>query len=161
MAEVVVNPDTTVVLRHGEAEARVLLRLQEELRALLVIDPRSEDPVRRRLFPDAYEAPDDTRAYREMVGNQLLEDKLHGLDELEQRVGRSGAVDVTLAGDQIDLWLTAINDLRLALGTRLEVDEAKMSADIEDDPEAPAMALLHWLGWLQESLLEARAGAGL
>jgi hypothetical protein len=54
------------------------------------------------------------------------------------------------------VWLRTINDIRLTIGTRLEVDETKMAAELDErDPEAPALAVLHWLGWLQESFLES------
>jgi hypothetical protein len=49
-----------------------------------------------------------------------------------------------------------LTDLRLAIGTRLDVTEEKMSDDIDpDDPEAAALSVLHWLGWVQGTILEA------
>ena len=45
--------------------------------------------------------------------------------------------------------------MRLALGVRLEVSEEDMGREPDpDDPNAPAFAVLHWLGWLQETMVE-------
>ena len=56
-------------------------------------------------------------------------------------------------------WLTALNDLRLVLGTRLEVSEDSLLGDLpEDDPRAPDLALYAYLSWLQEQVIEAMAG---
>jgi hypothetical protein len=44
--------------------------------------------------------------------------------------------------------------MRLAIGARLEVTEEKMNQAMDaNGPDAPAWAVLHWLGWLQESIL--------
>ena len=59
-----------------------------------------------------------------------------------------------LSRDQADAWLGALNDLRLVLGTRLEVTEDLDADDLaEDDPRLPGLEIYGWLGWLQESLL--------
>ena len=58
------------------------------------------------------------------------------------------------SGDDADAWLGCLNDLRLVLGTRLEVTEDLDERTLaEDDPRLPALELYSWLGWLQESLL--------
>jgi len=55
----------------------------------------------------------------------------------------------------------AINDLRLALSVRLEINPE--SFDLfetlsDEDPQKPIYAVYFWLGWLQESLLNLLAG---
>ena len=57
--------------------------------------------------------------------------------------------------EQADAWLGCLNDLRLVLGTRLEVTEDTELDLRRDDPRAQALTVYGWLGWLQESLLEA------
>ena len=48
-----------------------------------------------------------------------------------------------------------LTDIRLALGTRFDVTQEKMSHELDpNDPEAPGMSVLHWLGWVQEMLIE-------
>jgi hypothetical protein len=57
----------------------------------------------------------------------------------------------------VDQWMRAINDLRLALGVVLVVDEnseerfAKLS---EVDPVLFTYQVFNWLGWLLENLIE-------
>ncbi|HEX2235697.1 MAG TPA: DUF2017 family protein [Actinomycetota bacterium] len=147
--------DATIAARL-EPEERVLLRrLAAEMRGLL-LEGDETDAARARLFPRAHEDPDEERAYSELVGDELERGKLRALDRLEETLGAGDGV-VTLSGEDADAWLTSLNDMRLALGTRLDVDEATMSAPLdEDDPDAHALAVLHWLGWIQESLLEVR-----
>ncbi len=55
-------------------------------------------------------------------------------------------------------WLGALNDLRLALGTRLGVEEdwAEQLAALDDgDPRALLLAVYDWLSWLQETLVRS------
>ena len=55
-----------------------------------------------------------------------------------------------------DLWLCFINDMRLVLGTELDIeDEGWGDAFDPNHPQAPELAPLHYLSWLQEELLGA------
>jgi hypothetical protein len=116
------------------------------------------DPALARLLPDAYR--DDAVAaaeYRRFTEGDLLAVKranigvlLAGLDEA------AFAGRIRLDTETIHIWLTALNDLRLALGTRLEIQEdyeALIAAIEPDDPRLPAFALYEWLTALQDSLV--------
>jgi hypothetical protein len=120
-----------------------------------------EDPALARLLPDAY--PDDPEAsgeFRRYTETDLISRKkvqiavlLSGLD----RVGSDGRLH--LPADQVPAWLMALNDLRLALGTRLEIEEdyeAMIAKLPRDDPRLPAYALYEWLTWLQDSLVRTQ-----
>ena len=136
-------------------EADLLRRLTGEMRSLLD-EPGSHPAVEGRLFPDAHEDAAEAQAYRDLVGEELRRDKIATLEALGTRLGPSAEVDITLARDEAEGWLTALTDLRLALGVRLDVTEEKMGAEIDvDDPRAAGMMALHWLGYLQESMLAA------
>lgn len=143
------NADGTIEAAFESEEAMVLGRLVEEMRLVLTDD--SADPVTQRLFPDAYEDPEDQSSYESLVGDQLRTEKLRILD----RVGETLAQQpVALEGDDLDIWLATLNDMRLALGTRLSVTEDVMGSELDpENPNAPALSVLHWLGWVQESLL--------
>ena len=55
-------------------------------------------------------------------------------------------------------WLRSFTDLRLALATRLEVedgDEDYWLAMPEDDPRSQAHDIYEWVGYLQETLVDA------
>ena len=57
---------------------------------------------------------------------------------------------------EADTWLMALNDLRLALSVRLEIDEESFElfeSLPDEDPQKSIYAVYYWLGWLQENLL--------
>ena len=136
-------------------EARLLRGLLDEMARLLQQEASIEDAVVDRLFPAAYAAPEDAQAFAELVGEELKDGKLAAVSSLAATLGGDGATVARIATDETDSWLTVLTDLRLALGTRLEVTEEKMSEQLDPgDPEAAGMSVLHWLGWLQEMLIE-------
>jgi Domain of unknown function (DUF2017) len=71
--------------------------------------------------------------------------------------------EVRLDEDKADLWLRALTDVRLALGTRLGIeDDTDIGAEIDEavlrDPMSPTVVQLTvyaYLTYLQESLVEA------
>lgn len=71
--------------------------------------------------------------------------------------GSAGAV-LTLKPEESRQWLGALNDLRLAIGTRLEVTDDEDSSELyalsDEDPRKPMVMAYLWLGGLQESLVE-------
>jgi hypothetical protein len=142
------------VLRLDEDEAGALRRLVADMRSLLQHDDRS-DPALERLYPDAYEDPDQERSYRELVEGQLQEGKTRALEAMAASLTGDASVEVELDPEQIQSWLTGLTDLRLTLGVRLGVSEDLTHEEIDpEDPQAFSWSLLHWLGWLQEQLLE-------
>jgi hypothetical protein len=139
----------------ADYEAELLLGLAGEMRTLLEADVPSVDPVKARLFPRAYEDADKQGNYERLIGNDLLSAKRNALRVVMESLEDGGPVHIELAGDGVDAWLSFLTDLRLAIGTRLEVDEDKMGADVDpDDPDAVAMSTLHWLGFIQGLILE-------
>ena len=143
---------SSVELRLDEPEAALLRQLVDELRAVLS-DSSLEDAVRRRLFPDAYEEAEDARAFRELVQGELTATKLAALDRMASALGSDGDIDALLEREDVAAWLTGLTDMRLAIGTRLGVDEETMSRDPDVSEETFALSILHWLGWLQELLV--------
>lgn len=144
-----------------EAQEILLLRgLAREMRTLLEADVPRDDPVVARLFPDAYEDERDRAAYRELVDDELRAAKLSAVATVERGLEEPGGT-VTLGDDDAEAWLTFANDVRLAIGTRLGVDEDAMAADVAPGgPDADAFLVLHWLAWVQESILEVMGSPG-
>ena len=146
--------DSTIRLKLHGYERELMKGLLGEMRLLLEADLPKVDPVTARLFPDAYESSEEQDAYQEMVGDQLRRDKLRALESVETCVAGEGDLDLKLSDEDANTWLTVVNDLRLAIGARLDITEELMEADVdESDPDAPALSALHWLGWVQESIL--------
>ncbi|MFE0446276.1 DUF2017 domain-containing protein [Streptomyces fungicidicus] len=133
------------------------------------------DPVLRRLFPDAYGDPDGTPGakeaeeqkahsaeFRRYTENDLRAGKrdnalavIRSLDALSP-AGEGGAV-LELSPDDSRKWLGALNDLRLAIGARLEIsdeDDGDLLFHLPDqDPRKPMVMAYLWLGGLQETLV--------
>lgn len=146
--------DGEYVLRLPEEERALLRFLPGELRSLIEEVP--DDPALRRLFPPAYDDAEDEAAYRDLMGNELAEGRNRALQVLTET-----ATAERLTAEQAQAWLTALNDLRLVLGTRLDVtDESLLEGLAENDPRGPELALYAYLSWLQEQLVEALS-AGL
>ncbi len=140
------TPEGDVLVRLSPEERSLLLGLVAELRAQL--EGESRDPTLRRLFPPAYDDEEDERAYRELAGDELLSGRRQAL-ELLAATARSDR----LTAEEADAWLRALNDLRLVLGTRLDVQEDMPI----DRPKSPEHALYIYLSWLQEQLVAALA----
>ncbi len=150
----------TVSLDRGTAE--VLRELPQRLRAVLQRRDFS-DRVVTRLFPKAYRSEGEETEYRRLLGEDLLRRKLEGVVLFEKtlRNWKEGIlqVQVMVTPDDFELWLGFVNDMRLVLGTELDIqDESWGQALDPSHPQAQDMALLHYLSWLEEELLRA-AGA--
>ncbi|MFP5321897.1 MAG: DUF2017 family protein [Acidimicrobiia bacterium] len=131
-----------------EAEQDLLRTLVPQLRDLLTTD----DPSLTRLFPTAYaDDPERDAGYHALVRDELLERRFAALDALESTI-EGGEVDE----EQLSAWMRALNDLRLVLGTRLDVSEDDDPMDLRPgDPESAAWAIYHYLGALQGMVVDA------
>jgi hypothetical protein len=155
------------LLRNEEAEPNNA----DELEAMLDFSgptTEPEDPVLARLFPTAYPEDDEAAAdFRRFTETGLRNGKAAAaalvIDTLEDAglpdEPQDGLfVDVELDQEAARTWLRAFNDMRLAIGTRLEVEEG--DEDFweelpEGDPRGPVHDIYHWLAYLQETLVDA------
>ena len=131
----------------------------DPLAALVGIDvhaERPDDPALARMFPDAYaDDPEASAEFRRYTERGLREAKVAAANTAISTLASSGE-KVTLSEDQARAWLTALNDLRLAIGTRLEVteDNHEMLANLpEDDPRGGLFHVYDWLTYLAETLV--------
>jgi hypothetical protein len=147
-------------VRLTQDEVAVLRGLPDQLRTVLGED--EDEPVNRRLFPPAYLDVADVERdseYHRLMHDDLVNEKLANLDLVTGSLGRGSTTvrrwTVELTDEEAAAWLGVLNDLRLALGVRLDVTE-DFDGDVDDtDPRAPALHLLSYLGWLEEQLLDA------
>jgi uncharacterized protein DUF2017 len=137
-------------LRLSDEERELLRSIPPQMREALAMDPT--DPALARLYPTAY--PEDAERdaeYRRLMGDELAEGRLEALDTLEASIDAR-----RLDHDQALAWTRSINDVRLLLGTKLDVTEDQSSQQLDpEDPRAPALALYHYLSYLEEQLVEA------
>jgi hypothetical protein len=179
------------VLRSFVRQVRQLLEPEEQDDPEQPVDPLEEltglhsgpgparptDPALARLLPDAYGPggevgefgdlvePDEvdernSAEFRRLTERDLRSGKITDAEALLESLPDAGG-GVALDEEQAHCWLRTINDVRLALGTRLGVSE-DAAQDFDrlpaDDPDATAYELYVWLSILQESLLSALVG---
>ena len=127
-----------------------------------------EDPVLARLFPPAYREDDEAAGeFRRYTETQLRSGKADNaallIDALEE-AGLPGEVesglfiDVELEPQEALAWMKAFTDMRLALATRLGIeddDEEYWDSLPDDDPRSHVHDIYDWLGFLQETLVRA------
>lgn len=138
------TPDGRVQLRFSPEERALLAAVASDLRAQL--EDEFDDPSFRRLFPPAYDDAEHEKAYRNLAGDELLDGRREALELLA-----ATARNDFLSAVEADAWLRALNDLRLVLGTRLDVQEDTLI----DRPQSPELALYGYLSWVQEQLVAA------
>ena len=110
------------------------------------------DPSLRRLFPPAYLSdPERDCEYQRLMRDDLLAERLEHLDLL----------DGTLESDHLDAaqvtaWLQGLNELRLVLGTQLDITETEDPTDLDPhDPVQRPRLRYHYLGALLADLIDA------
>lgn len=137
-------------LKFSDVEVGILRSLGPQLRTLLIHG--SDDPDLRRLFPTAYpDDPDADAFYQLLAKDDLLSRRLSNLDAFEACLEAD-----TLTTEQLTAFMGAVNDIRLVLGTKLDVSEQDdPSALADDDPNTPAMALYAFLGFVLECVVDA------
>jgi hypothetical protein len=191
------DESSKLAITFSSQEAHVLINLTEQLLELLAegdgqshqVDPLlhlvgissadslPEDPVLRRLLPNAY---DDERAageFRRYTEHGLREKKkAHALTIYEALLPQDeewsgdtpldkGSIEISFPESDAMAWLGGLNDLRLALAVRLGIgtengaptpaeQHQKYELMVESDPMKAVYAVYSWIGWLQQSLLE-------
>jgi hypothetical protein len=169
--------DNAFIAEFSESEREVLVNLVEQIIELLgertdnhVDDPLAamvgitthdsppEDEVLLRLLPNAYADQVDAAEFRRYT-ESTLRAKKYG-HSMSMRITLKSAIDgiIEVDHDGANDWLGAMNDIRLALGVRLKVEQTsheELELLAPDDPMRGVYAVYSWLGWLQESLIVA------
>jgi hypothetical protein len=125
-----------------------------------------DDPVLARLFPDAYRDDEEAAGdFRRFTETELRTGKAGQAAAVIDDLEAAGLGDEPEPGTMVDVelevpraleWLKAFNDIRLALGTRLGIDEEDGLEHVtDDDPRAVVVEIYHWMSYLQESLVRA------
>jgi hypothetical protein len=192
------DENSKLAITFSSQEAHVLINLTKQLLELLAegdgqshqVDPLlhlvgissadslPEDPVLRRLLPNAYDDEKAAGEFRRYTEHGLREKKkAHALTIYEALLPRDegwsgdtpldkGSIEVSFPESDAMAWLGGLNDLRLALAVRLGIgnekgaptpaeQQQKYELMVESDPMKAVYAVYSWIGWLQQSLLES------
>ncbi len=154
-----------VVLELAPAEIALLETLPAQLAPVLEGGPtegEGANPVRDRLFPQAYLDPTEEqseRNWQEMVHSDLVREKAAALailaTSLERVADSERDTKLSLDREEVEAWLSALNDARLALGVTLGITEEHDAALLDPaDPASQPYFVYDWLTMLQGSILE-------
>ena len=154
----------SVVARLDGAEAGIVGLLLDQLEQLLTADAGdvADDPVLARLLPDGHrDDPALAADYRDLTESSLRSGKSDDLATVRATLPADGG-EVRLDLEQAGSWLRTTNDLRLALGTRLDVSEDTEPPEDFTDERDHQLGVYYWLtavqGSLVDALVDARAG---
>jgi hypothetical protein len=152
------GPDDTLIMSLAPEEAQFIALLPVELRE--VFDGPLDDPAGQRLFPRAYLDPTEEKAeteWKAMVHPDIMRQRLDALATVTASLGRATRqgdfMELALEPDDVHAWLGVLNDVRLVLGTRLEITEDEWAIE-PDDPRAGAFGVYAWLSGLQQDLVD-------
>jgi len=125
-------------------------------------DDLAGDPGIARLLPEGHRGDPELAAdYRELTESSLRSGKADDLATVRATLPDGGG-EVRLDPDQAAAWLRSTNDLRLALGTRLDISEDSEPPEDIVGEEDQQLAVYYWLtalqGSLVDALVDARAG---
>lgn len=134
-------------VRLRDTDRQMLGSLVVQLRSLLTTD----SPALARLFPPAY-GDDEERneGYAVLAGAELVDRRLAALDVMESSLQAD-----ELTEEQLETWMRSINDLRLVLGTILDVDEDHRPPAGADDEVLGMYATYEYIGYLLELIVGA------
>ena len=138
--------DGTFAIDLGDPERDLLRTLVDQLRELLTTD----SPVLERLFPPPYgDDVDRNEGYAALAHPELIEHRLAALSVMEETVDATSVDE-----DQLMAWMRSINDLRLVLGTILEIEDDAEVPEIDEENAATAAAY-DFLGALLDRIVSA------
>jgi hypothetical protein len=126
----------TVRLRPEERS--LLASLPEQLGAL-VAGGRTAPTT--RLFPPAYsDEPELDAEYQRLMGEELVRRRQVAVDLVRATIGRD-----RLSEEELQAWVGVCNDLRLVLGTLLDVSEDRDILDVDRASEDMPQRVLYLL----------------
>lgn len=122
-----------------------------------------EEAALARLLPDFHkpdkkdDGSDLNGALRSLHEPEIIDAKCAAADVILRTLPPGGG-KIVLTLEQADAWMSGLNDVRLALGTALDVHSDMPDELAPGDPRAPHLPVYHWLTWMQDSLIQALMG---
>jgi len=112
---------------------------------------RPQDGDRTDVAEDA--GADSAAALRSLHEPEIIDAKRASAGVLLETCPEGGG-KVSLTPEQADAWLTAINDVRLSLGTMLDIGPEMPEELPDDDPRAAHFGVYQWLTFVQDLLVQ-------
>ncbi len=139
--------------------------LPGRLRATLE-NPDFGDRVVRVLFPSAFRSDKQAeQEYRRLLQGDLMAQKLRCLDAFERTIKAGTEIElepeiqvlqVELSDEDLSLWLGFLHDLRMVIGTALDITDDDWNAQItEEDPHYLDYVLLDQLTHMEQAIVDA------
>lgn len=134
-----------------EAEERALLR---QLPSLVgSVGAVADDPALDRMQPDAYEDDEDAAwDFRRMTEPELDQVRTYDRELFEATLDLTSS-DLRLSFDEAEAWVRLIGDARLIVAARAGV--ARDAELPEPSGSTPEITLVHYLGMIQDDLVNA------
>ena len=142
-------------------------------RELAPVREPSFDPVIDRLLPDMSEDPDEARELRELTESGIRYTKVSNLTAVYRELSNSSG-RIFVPENDIPIWMSALNDLRLVLGTRLDIHDHERAEEVshrageiadgihadselteDEEVENQLMLVYAMVSWWQDSLIDA------
>ena len=135
-------------------ERSTLLSFVDQLSDILAMGP--DDARLRRLFPTAYhENPDHDAEYQGYMRDELTQSRSASIAIVREVLESTDLITAA----QLHAFMTVLNNLRLVLGTLLDVGEDDFEDDIDENDQAFGQWQLYgYLGWLMEWTISALSG---
>jgi hypothetical protein len=149
------QPGGSVVAQINRDEALLLQSLASQV-SVLLREGNANDPAVIRMLPDAYPGdPASSAEFRRYTASGLIDRKVANADVVIVTLSAAmDSGDVVLDEPQAGAWLRCLTDIRLSLASRLGIE----SDDQEPSGDSVLQDLYDWLGFLQNSLVEAMDG---
>jgi hypothetical protein len=146
---VVANGDGSFSISLTADERETLLGFVDQLATILLSGP--DDARLRRLYPTAYHNdPEHDAEYQGYMRDELSQSRMASIAVVQEVL----ASEIPITESQLHAFMTVLNNLRLVLGTLLDVGEDDDEPD-EDDPAFGQWQLYSYLGWLLEWTISA------
>jgi hypothetical protein len=156
------------LLRNEAATEHIAADSLEDLLDFTGPTREPDDPVLARLFPTAYREDEEAAAeFRRYTEADLRNGKAAGAATVIDTLEEAGLpaepedglfIDIELDAATALTWMRSFTDMRLAIATRLgieEGDEGFWYSLPDDDPRAQVHDIYDWVGYLQETLVQA------
>ncbi len=120
-----------------------------DLKEMTLSHVEDNSPAARRIYPIAYQnSPEMEMDFQQLTREPLTNHHRHNLTIFESTLSKS-----ELTQHEALAWMSALNDMRLVLGTALDLSEDEVTP-AEDDPNYEGYVIYNLLTYLQGVLIE-------